>query len=151
MRVSTTGYTLLELLVALAILGALAGLAAPPFIRLIDQQRRLADVAQVERVIAALPMQARERARDLVLRPKGAAIAGVRRPDFLSPLGDPDGVDLSQLPEGWTLEPSADLWIRFDGVCFGGSLRAVGPDGAAIAYRLAPPLCRPIRDAEPSP
>lgn len=142
------GYTLLELLVALAILGALAGLAAPPFIRMIEQQRRVAEIAQVERTLAALPMQARERARDLVLRPRGASVDGVQRPAFISPLGDPAGADLSALPQGWTVEPASDLWIRYDGVCYGGAVRATGPDGRAIAYRLSAPICRPDRIAE---
>ncbi len=144
------GYTLLELMVVLAIIGALVGLATPPFLNLIEQQRRASELARVERVLRSLPLQARQRGLDMVLRPQGASVEGLARPMFVSPLGDPAAVDLASLPEGWRLETTRDLWVRYDGVCFGGEVTALGPDNRSQHYRLEPPICAPERAAEPS-
>lgn len=144
MNAVRAGYTLLELMVVLAVLGALTAIASPPFLRLVDQQRRINDLARVERWIASLPIQARTRAVDLVLRASGR---GSREestlPSFVSPLGTPRDVLRDGLPSGWSVTVKRDVWIRYDGVCYGGILVATGPDRRSQTYELSPPLCAP--------
>lgn len=142
-RPASAGYTLLELLVVLAVIGLMAGLAAPPFLRMIEQQRRVADAADVQRALAALPMAARAAERDLVVRPAGASTTALSPAPMVSPLSSPLVHDISGLPLGWRAAPISDIWVRSDGVCFGGSVEVTAPDGVRALYALDPPLCAP--------
>jgi general secretion pathway protein G len=142
-RRTAAGYTLLELLVVLAVIGLMAGLAAPPFLRMIEQQRRIADTADVQRALAALPMAARAAGRDLVVRPAGASTTALPESPLLSPLAKPMVHEISGLPLGWKAAPVGDIWIRSDGVCFGGSVQVTAPDGARSVFVLDPPFCAP--------
>jgi prepilin-type N-terminal cleavage/methylation domain-containing protein len=142
-RSGKAGYTLLELLVVLAVIGLMAGLAAPPFLQMIEQQRRIADTADVERALAALPMTARTIGRDLVVRPAGASETAVPPSPVLSPLARPQIHAIVGLPLGWKAAPTSDIWVRSDGVCFGGSVEVTAPNGARSTYQLDPPFCTP--------
>jgi len=120
------GFTLVELLVVLAIVAAIAALVAPGGLRAITRaagtERRLA----VERALIALPDAARAAGRTVFLGGVG--------PDAGSP----------PLPAGWRIEAlDAPIRYRFDGVCAGGRLRATG-DGLILTYRLPPPYCAPV-------
>jgi len=141
----------MELLIVLAVIGLMAGLAAPPFLRMIEQQRRVADTADVHRALAGLSMAARTAGRDLVVRPAGASTTALTRAPIVSPLSDPLVHAIEGLPPGWKASPVSDIWIRSDGVCLGGSVEVTGPDGALRMVALDPPLCAPravVKDAK---
>jgi len=140
-----SGYSLLEVLIVVAIIGMIATLAAPPFLRMIEQQSEIAQIAEAERTLSGLPMQARERRKDIVLRPRGASETAIPRPPYATPLADPEIADISALPEGWRIEPAQDIWVRYDGVCYGGDVTLVNPLGRRFDYTLEPPFCTPRR------
>ena len=145
MRGRAPGYSLMEVLIVVAIIGLLATLAAPPFLRMIEQQRRIAALAEAERAISHLPIQAREKGRDLVLRRRGASTTAIERPPFASPLADPEAAQLANMPEGWSASTDADIWFRYDGVCYGGNVTLTSPQHEATSYALEAPLCAPRR------
>lgn len=137
------GYTLMELLIVLAVIGMMAGLAAPPFLRMIEQQRRVADQAELTRALSGLPMAARTAGRDLVVRPAGASTIAVPPGEIASPLSAPLVHAIEGLPPGWKATPLSDLWIRSDGVCLGGVVEVTDPAGVRRNMALDPPLCTP--------
>lgn len=148
-RALQAGYTLLELLIVLAIVGAMAALAAPPFLQMIDQQRRLSDQASVEQILAHLAVETKAAGRDRVLRPAGASTTALTPNPAASLFGKPEVIALTDLlPEGWTASPRQDIWFRFDGVCMGGIVDVREPEGRRHTYRLTPPLCRPRIEPE---
>ena len=58
-----SGYTLLEMVVVLALMGLAVGMAAPAGFRMIDSWREAGDVDEVLRQLAALPSAARAQGR----------------------------------------------------------------------------------------
>ena len=68
------GYTLLEMMIVITIVGLTAAIASPPFLQMIDQSRRLTALADLEAQLSSLPMQARSSGRDLVLQPQPSKV-----------------------------------------------------------------------------
>ena len=96
------GHTLIELLIVLLILGAVAALAAPRFDRLLGSVRQSHEREEVFGQIAGLGYEALSRGIDLQLGnypPK----AGKTHP--------------LSLPEGWRIETEAPVLYRANGVC----------------------------------
>ncbi len=120
------GFTLVELLVVLAIVSAIAALVAPSSLRGVSRSMATERRFVVERGLSALPEAARSSGRTLWLGGAGA--------DAVTP----------PLPPGWRIEAlGGPIRYRYDGVCSGGRVRVSG-DGAVRRYRLPPPYCAPI-------
>lgn len=149
LQARSAGYTILELLIVLAIVGLMAALAAPPFIRLIEQQRRIAGNTETLRALTALPMAARMARHDMVIRPKEASSTPPTSPN-MTLTAPPQLSKISGLPEGWSADPKGDIWIRSDGVCYGGSVDVTDPEGRTTTYLMSPPLCAPVEDRSPA-
>jgi prepilin-type N-terminal cleavage/methylation domain-containing protein len=123
------GFTLLELLVVLVILGMAAALVAPPLARTVDRVREAGDRDDVQRALERLPLLARDR---------GVAIeldAGVEVP---SPGGP--------WPAGWRVVAVSPLRVEANGFCSGGAVQASGPAGTR-RWRLSAPGCA-VEDAD---
>ncbi len=142
-RLSAPGYTLLELLIVLAIIGLMVGMATPAFLQMLDQQRRFTTIQEIEQGLSLLAIDARAAGRDTVYRAGKAGQADESAPNWLSPLADPVVAPPFPAPRGWSVEFEKDLWIRSDGVCSGGQVLVRQGNEKPRRYNLAAPFCNP--------
>lgn len=119
------GFSLLEMLVVLAILGLAAGLVAPSLFRTVDRVRAAGQRDAIQRLILAMPVIARSEGRAIVWSP-GAAVS--------APAG-------SAWPEGWQVYPLTPLYVGINGWCSGARLEARGP-GERMGFEVLSPDCR---------
>ena len=137
----TTGFSLLELLVVLALVSLIAALALPNLMGLYDSATRATERDQILDQLAGL-------GREAMLKGHGYAVYGTtagpppsEAPDFAVqpyPL---------IVPEGWQVELDRPLWVRPNGVCLGATVTLSHPDAAPVEVALAPPYCRVDGDA----
>jgi len=118
------GFTLLEMLVVLVILGMAAAVVMPPLARTVERVREAGEVDDVRRALERLPLQAREQGRPLVF-PAGAVLPAQDRP----------------WPEGWRVVVVSSLRIEASGFCHGGEVQATGSAGPR-RWRLRVPDCQ---------
>ena len=121
---ATPGFTLLELVVVLALLGLATALVAPAGFRMIATWRRATDVDAVMGTLVALGAQARLQGRAIHL-----------------PMGDIAREQLPTLPDGWTVHLEVPLTVQANGACSEtrGEMRQ---EGYARAFVLHAPFCR---------
>jgi prepilin-type N-terminal cleavage/methylation domain-containing protein len=118
------GFTLLEMLVVLVLLGMAASIVAPPLARTVDRVRESGDREDVRRGLEGLPVAARGQGAALAF---GAGVAIV-----------PPG---RAWPEGWRVVAATPVRIESTGWCRGGEVQVNGPAGPH-RWRLASPDCR---------
>lgn len=114
------GFTLFELLVVLAILGLVAGMALPASVRALEAARERAVEREVRLVLAGLPLEAFRSGLPLEL----PAPALRQR--------------LTQWPQGWVLELDQPLAYSAEGVARGGQVRLQTPQGRVQAWTVEP-------------
>jgi len=145
-RMALAGFTLLELLIVLAIMAGLVAIAVPQFSQLYNRVRASFDRADLEQQLLQLPQLVRQRGRSGVLldpnQPSapGDAAAGIE-PEGSGGFDqwEPLRVDL---PAGWAMRVPKPVFYRFTGACSGGEVDFLLPP-ALLRYKLTPPLCRP--------
>lgn len=118
------GFTLLELLVVLSILGVATALAAPAVSGSIDAWRRQAAVDAVVEQVRGWPADARSAGRPLLVT------------------DDPDAADRAELsvPEGWELVVPQPWRVRANGACEGGMLQLLR-NGSSVELEVLAPFC----------
>jgi len=124
------GFTLLEMLVVLALIGVMAGLALPNFSRFLESFTNSSRWSGIEREIADLPYQVFSAGVALRL---DAATATQRFPT---------------IPSDWRVETRAPILYRESGWCEGGRLAIVSAAGERRDYLLVAPACAPSRVAK---
>ena len=119
------GFTLLELVVVLALLGLATALVAPAGFRTIATWQRATDVDAAMGALVALTARARQ---------EGHA--------FRFDAGDVDTEPLTGMPDGWTVHLDTPLVVQANGACRAtrGELRQEG--GYTRSFLLQPPFCR---------
>ncbi len=128
------GYTLLEIVVVMALLGLAAALAAPASYRMISSWLEAEQVDGVMKALATLPLRQRDQGRELHV-----------------PAGDVEAAStLAPLPEGWALELHAPLTVAVNGACTEtrGTLLTARQ---ALDFRIEAPFCRVRRLAADAP
>lgn len=144
-RRRTEGFTLLELIVVLALVGLVVVLAFPNLERLYAGFARQAEQGRMLNLIAGL-------GREAMLR--GRAFA-VYQTD-----GDGDGDETEEIrrvpgyepydlgvPPGWELNLDRPLLVRANGVCLGATVTLLHEGVPAARVVLQPPYCRVDSDA----
>ena len=124
------GFSLLELLVVLALIGMLSAVVAPSLQRTYDAIAGSGERDEVGRQILRLPLAARNAGRAIIISEGDEASLAERL----------------ALPEGWAVEPLDELRIEASGVCHPARLRVSGR-GLVEVKLLTAPACE-VRDAD---
>jgi len=120
------GFSLLEMLVVLVLLGLAAGLVAPSLSRTADRVQAAGDRDDVLRRVQGLPVIARQAGRPL----RWEAGSLIERPGLA-------------WPSGWRVVALTPLELAANGWCGGAQLQAQGP-GLAIRLEALAPDCRVV-------
>lgn len=125
---TNSGYTLLELLIVLVLMGLISGLAFPRLSQVYDSVQFSIERDNILFQIESLPFQVYQRGVAINLR------------ELEKPLSE----DLLALPEGWSLDKDASTDVHYNalGFCSGGELTLVKQE-RELALQLTPPMCRP--------
>lgn len=124
------GFTLLEILVVLAIVGMLASVALPQLQRMATSVELSNQRTNLKLAIEGLGYQAYAGGKPLVLN----AIPSDSK-------DGKQGLPL-QVPEGWWLSVSQPIRYAINGVCGGGMISIIDPEKNRETFLLKPPLCR---------
>lgn len=128
-----SGFTLLEIIVVLAIMGMVAAIATPAVVRGIDTWRRQAQADALMDQLRGLPSRARAAGRPIEI--SAASLAGESAPLVVDP--------------GWTLAVPVPWLVQANGVCQGGSVELHGDDGRILPLQATSPFCDPqVANAE---
>ncbi len=123
------GFTLLEIMVALAVMALAMALVAPASFRMIGTWQESSEVSRVLKRVALLPLDARRSGRALTLE------ASTEPGQIAS---------LLELPEGWRFEFETPLVVHANGACEGSTATLV-TSRQRIPVQIHAPFCRPER------
>jgi prepilin-type N-terminal cleavage/methylation domain-containing protein len=120
------GFTLLEMLVVLAIAGMLAGVTLPNLSKMAERARISTQRQSLLSGIENLGYWAYSNGKSYTLT---ALDPTSETPPFV-------------IPEGWRLKAERPITFAVNGVCSGGVIALFGPDQAGEQLLLKAPLCR---------
>ena len=136
-RKPAAGFTLLELLVVLALIGVLTALALPNLVRIYDNLTHRAERDHILDQFAALGHEA-------MLRQRAYIVFGTETPPEDYADYEPYPLDV---PTGWQVRLDAPLLVYANGVCLGGEVTLAHDEAPAVAVSLVAPFCRVGDDA----
>lgn len=141
-RRRAAGFTLLEMVVVLAIMALVAGVASVRVFSLINGWRERTQLESIEQQLVRLPMLARQRGTDIVLPPP-APSASVAAP------ADSEEPALA-LPDGWVVHFDRPLRVRASGLCEGARIEVEHGD-RRYPRVVSPPFCQVTVDDTQAP
>lgn len=118
---SQRGFTLLELLVVVVLIGLIAGIVAPRFIGFGERLTLKNQLLEVRQRVNGLPLAALRGGRQLRI--------------------DSDGAPLS-LPDGWRVTSRTSVLYQGNGSCLGGEIEVWRGSQREARVTLLPPLCQ---------
>lgn len=128
-RPHSSGFTLIEVLVVLVIAGLLAGVALPKLFLISQRYSLAAD-------------------RDTFLTNLGnlgySAYTQGKTMELTSSSAENSSSPVLTVPNGWRIEVPKPIRFNFNGICSGGTLSLIGPDGTRENFQLTPPACQPL-------
>lgn len=130
-RPTDRGFTLLEVIVVLAIMGLVAAVATPSVVRGIDSWRRQAQSDSVMDQLRSLPARARASGRAIEL--SDAALASATPP--------------LQVEPGWSLAVPEPWTVHANGVCDGGTVELHQGQRMQV-LQVSAPFCDPRVDGD---
>lgn len=122
MKCLNRGFTLLELLVVLTLIGIIAGMVGPRLFSVADKLRYRNELQSMQLAINALPVDALLSGRPRIIDTHGAA-------------------DL-QLPDGWHVMAKKPIRYQTNGICLGGELVVLHGDSIVSQLNLEAPYCQ---------
>jgi prepilin-type N-terminal cleavage/methylation domain-containing protein len=145
-RTALAGFTLLELLVVLAIIAGLVAIAVPQFSQLYSRVRASFERADLEQQLLELPQLVRQRGRGgVLLDPSQELAPGSAAADIVPPGSSGfeqwETLRLNLAP-GWAMRVPKPVFYHFTGACNGGEVDFSLPP-TVLRYNLIAPLCRP--------
>jgi prepilin-type N-terminal cleavage/methylation domain-containing protein len=120
------GFTLIELLVVLFLVGLLTAVVLP-------SMERMARSSQLKTERDAIAGRLGELGYEAYLSGKSIVLSG-----SLSAVRATYPIDL---PEGWELRVARPVVFSFNGICGGGEVTLMAPDGSLEKFDLVPPSC----------
>lgn len=149
------GFTLIEMIVVLAIIAAIAGAAYAAFMPLYARVQAAYERTDLERQLLLLPQRVRLSGHGGILTgrsgddlPEGTILAVEGVPEAEGAAENWQVLRLA-LPAGWRLVVDKPIFYHFSGSCEGGEV-VFARAPVTLRYMLTPPLCRPVAsDAEP--
>ena len=125
------GFTLLEMLFVLVVVGLLVGLTVPRFAAGLEQRELIAQRADIEDQLRELPRRVRLTAHPLLL------------PKDLNAKDLGDGLAPLRLPDGWQLGFKPELEISMLGTCSASKVTLIHAQnpGMNADYEIAPLNC----------
>lgn len=115
------GFTLLELLVVITLIGLIAGVVAPRFINLGDKLTLKNQHHEVRQKVNGLPLLALRSGTALRIDDNGAPLA---------------------LPKGWRVTAKLPVIYQSNGSCLGGLIEVWQDADQRDSIALQPPLCQ---------
>ncbi len=126
------GFTLIEILVVLILVGLMMGVVVPNLEATLRSARFSSQRRTILSELDGLSYRAYITGRPIVL---GSPTAGDATPPASPPRYRPP------LPAGWRLDIPKPITFAFNGLCSGGRIALIQPDGARETLTLKPPRC----------
>ncbi len=159
-RRTGSGYTLLEMVVVLAIMALVTGVAAVRVFSLISSWRERTQLESIEQQFAHLPVLARQRGESILLPPPatsvadGAALATTMNADTMghgaAAGGAPSLPPALILPAGWLVRFNHRLRVHSNGFCEGARIQLEHGD-RHYPRLVTPPFCQLIDNPPVAP